>query len=226
MQYKNMLEARFLARPNRFIAHIEVNGQEEVCHVKNTGRCKELLFPGCTIFVQHHDNEKRKTKYSLIAVKKGELLINMDSQAPNKVVQEWLQEKQQFGEMVLLKPEYTYGDSRFDFYLETASKKMFIEVKGVTLEEDGVVKFPDAPTERGVKHVRELAELVQEGYECAIIFVVQMSGMKYFTPNWQTHAEFGEVLCEAKCAGVQIYAYECDVAIDRLKITREIPVKL
>lgn len=226
MQYKNMLEARFLSRPNRFIAHIEVNGQEEVCHVKNTGRCKELLVPGCTIYVQHHDDAKRKTKYSLIAVKKGELLINMDSQAPNKVVQEWLKENHPFGEMTLLKPEYTHGDSRFDFYLETAGKKMFIEVKGVTLEENGVVKFPDAPTERGVKHVRELAELVQEGYECAIIFVVQMSGMKYFTPNWQTHAEFGEALSKAKAAGVQIYAYECAVAVDSLKITREIPVQL
>ena len=226
MQYKNMLEARFLSRPNRFIAHIEVNGQEEVCHVKNSGRCKELLVPGCTIYVQHHDDAKRKTKYSLIAVKKGELLINMDSQAPNKVVQEWLKENHSFGEMTLLKPEYTHGDSRFDFYLETADKKMFIEVKGVTLEENGVVKFPDAPTERGVKHVHELAELVQNGYECAIIFVVQMSGMKYFMPNWLTHAEFGEALSKAKSAGVQIYAYECAVAVDSLKITREIPVQL
>ena len=226
MKYNNMLEARFLARPNRFIAYIEVDGKEEVCHVKNTGRCKELLISGCTIYVQHHDNEKRKTKYSLIAVKKGELLINMDSQAPNKVVQEWLKEKQPFGHMTLLKPEYTHGDSCFDFYLETEAKKMFVEIKGVTLEEDGVVKFPDAPTERGVKHVRELAELAQEGYECAIIFVVQMSGMKYFTPNWQTHAEFGEALGNAKNAGVQIYAYECDVEVDSLNITKEIPVKL
>lgn len=226
MKYANMLEARFVARPNRFIAHIEVNGREEVCHVKNTGRCRELLIPGCTIYVQHHDNEKRKTKYSLIAVKKGELLINMDSQAPNKVVEEWLKENKPFGEMTMLKPEYTYGDSRFDFYLETAGKKMFIEVKGVTLEEDGVVKFPDAPTERGVKHVRELGELIDAGYACAIIFVVQMSGMKYFTPNWQTHAEFGEALQKAQNAGVQIYAYECEVAIDSLKITKEIPVKL
>lgn len=226
MKYANMLEARFVARPNRFIAHIEVNGREEVCHVKNTGRCRELLIPGCTIYVQHHDNEKRKTKYSLLAVKKGELLINMDSQAPNKVVEEWLKENKPFGKMTLLKPEYTYGDSRFDFYLETAGKKMFIEVKGVTLEEDGVVKFPDAPTERGVKHVRELGELIGAGYACAIIFVVQMSGMKYFTPNWQTHAEFGEALQKAQNAGVQIYAYECEVAIDSLKITKEIPVKL
>lgn len=226
MKYTNMLEARFLARPNRFIAHIEVDGKEEVCHVKNTGRCKELLIPGCTIYVQHHDNENRKTKYSLIAVKKGDLLINMDSQAPNKVVQEWLKEKQPFGDMTLLKPEYTHGDSRFDFYLETENKKMFIEVKGVTLEEGGVVKFPDAPTERGVKHVRELAALIEDGYKCAVIFVVQMSGMKYFTPNWQTHAEFGEALSKAKAAGVQIYAYECDVAVDSLSIAREISVKL
>lgn len=226
MKYTNMLEARFLARPNRFIAHIEVDGKEEVCHVKNTGRCKELLIPGCTIYVQHHDNENRKTKYSLIAVKKGDLLINMDSQAPNKVVQEWLKEKQPFGDMTLLKPEYTHGDSRFDFYLETENKKMFIEVKGVTLEEGGVVKFPDAPTERGVKHVRELAALIEDGYKCAVIFVVQMSGKKYFTPNWQTHAEFGEALSKAKAAGVQIYAYECDVAVDSLSIAREISVKL
>lgn len=226
MFYDNMMEARFLSRPNRFIAHIEVNGQEEVCHVKNTGRCKELLLPGCTIFVQHHENEKRKTKYSLIAVQKGDLLINMDSQAPNKVVQEWLQEQLPFGEMKLLKPEYTHGDSRFDFYLETENRKMFIEVKGVTLEENGVVKFPDAPTERGVKHVRELSELVQNGYECAVVFVVQMEGMKYFTPNWKTHAEFGEALQKARKAGVKIYAYECEVTVDSLKIAKAIPVKL
>lgn len=226
MFYKNMQKAVFLARPNRFIARILVDGKEENCHVKNTGRCKELLLPGCTIYVQHHDNPKRKTQYSLIAVEKGALLINMDSQAPNKVVQEWLQEQEPFGKMTLLKPEYTHGDSRFDFYLETSLQKIFIEVKGVTLEENGVVKFPDAPTERGVKHVRELTDLIQDGYTCAIIFVVQMSGMQYFTPNRQTHAAFGEALNKAKNSGVRLLAYECSVTPNSLRLTHPLPIQL
>ena len=226
MQYNNMQKAIFLRRPNRFIAHIEVDGREEVCHVKNTGRCRELLTDRATIYVQHHDDSKRKTKYSLIAVEKGKLLVNMDSQAPNKVVGEWLLHQEPFGKVKLLKPECTYGSSRFDFYLETETEKFFIEVKGVTLEEDGVVRFPDAPTERGVKHLQELCACKEAGYKAAVIFVVQMEGMKHFEPNDKTHPQFGEALRQAQSAGVEVLAYECKVTPDSLVIDKAIPVKL
>ena len=226
MHYSNIKRATFLRRPNRFIAHIEVDGREEVCHVKNTGRCRELLTDRATIYVEHHDNPKRKTKYSLIAVEKGDLLINMDSQAPNKVVGEWLLAKEPFGKVKLLKPECTYGSSRFDFYLETEAEKIFIEVKGVTLEEDGIVRFPDAPTERGIKHLEELRACVEAGYKAAVIFVVQMEGMQYFEPNDKTHPQFGEALRQARKAGVQVLAYECKVTPRSLEITKSIPVVL
>ncbi|WP_405384064.1 DNA/RNA nuclease SfsA [Phascolarctobacterium sp.] len=226
MQYANMQKACFLSRPNRFIAHVEIDGREEIAHVKNTGRCRELLVPGATVYVQHHDDLKRKTKYSLIAVEKGDLLINMDSQAPNKVVQEWLLEQEPFGKIVRLKPECKYGDSRFDFYLETTERKMFIEVKGVTLEEDGVVLFPDAPTERGVKHVEELCHAMGEGYGAAVVFVVQMEGMRYFTPNRRTHAAFADALAKAAAAGVRIMAVTCAVTPETLHINGTLPVKL
>lgn len=226
MHYSNIQRAIFLRRPNRFIAHIEVDGREEVCHVKNTGRCRELLTDRATIYVEHHDNPNRKTKYSLIAVEKGDLLINMDSQAPNKVVGEWLLEKEPFGKVKLLKPECTYGSSRFDFYLETEAEKIFIEVKGVTLEEDGIVRFPDAPTERGVKHLEELCACVEAGYKAAVIFVVQMEGMQHFEPNDKTHPKFGEALRQARKAGVEVLAYECKVTPSSLEITTSIPVVL
>jgi len=226
MHYSNIQRANFLRRPNRFIAYIEVDGREEVCHVKNTGRCRELLTDRATIYVEHHDNPKRKTKYSLIAVEKGDLLINMDSQAPNKVVGEWLLEKEPFGKVKLLKPECTYGSSRFDFYLETEAEKIFIEVKGVTLEEDGIVRFPDAPTERGIKHLEELCACVEAGYKAAVIFVVQMEGMQHFEPNEKTHPQFGEALRQARKAGVQVLAYECKVTPSSLEITKSIPVML
>ena len=226
MHYSNIQRATFLRRPNRFIAHIEVDGREEVCHVKNTGRCRELLTDRATIYVEHHDNPKRKTKYSLIAVEKGNLLINMDSQAPNKVVGEWLLEKEPFGKVKLLKPECTYGSSRFDFYLETEAEKMFIEVKGVTLEEDGIVRFPDAPTERGVKHLEELCACMEAGYKAVVIFVVQMEGMQHFEPNDRTHLQFGEALRQARKAGVEVLAYECKVTPSSLEITKSIPVML
>ena len=226
MQYNNIQQATFLRRPNRFVAHIEVDGKEEICHVKNTGRCRELLADRATIYVQHHDDPKRKTKYSLIAVEKGDLLINMDSQASNKVVGEWLLEKEPFGKVKLLKPECTYGSSRFDFYLETETEKIFIEVKGVTLEEEGVVRFPDAPTERGVKHLQELCACVEAGYKAAVIFVVQMEGIKYFEPNEKTHPQFREALRQAQKAGVQVFAYECKVTPSSLVIDKAIPVKL
>lgn len=226
MHYSNIQRATFLRRPNRFIAHIEVDGREEVCHVKNTGRCRELLTDRATIYVEHHDNPKRKTKYSLIAVEKGDLLINMDSQAPNKVVGEWLLEREPFGKVKLLKPECTFGSSRFDFYLETEAEKIFIEVKGVTLEEDGIVRFPDAPTERGVKHLEELRACVEAGYKAAVIFVVQMEGMQHFEPNDKTHPQFGEALRQARKAGVEVLAYECKVTPSSLEITKSILVVL
>ena len=226
MRYTNIMAGKFLARPNRFIAHVEIAGREEIVHVKNTGRCKELLLPGATVYVQHFPEGKRKTKYDLIAVEKQNLLINMDSQAPNKVVQEWLMEQEPFGKITYLKPECKHGDSRFDFYLETEAKKMFIEVKGVTLEEKGVVMFPDAPTERGVKHVQELCHCLEQGYEAAIVFVVQMSGMRYFTPNRRTHAAFAEALERAEACGVKLLALTCAVTPDSLTINGAIPVQL
>ncbi len=226
MQYTNIMAGKFLTRPNRFIAHVEIAGREEIVHVKNTGRCKELLLPGATVYVQHFPEGKRKTKYDLIAVEKQNLLINMDSQAPNKVVQEWLMEQEPFGKITYLKPECKHGDSRFDFYLETEAKKMFIEVKGVTLEEKGVVMFPDAPTERGVKHVQELCHCLEQGYEAAIVFVVQMSGMRYFTPNRRTHAAFAEALERAEACGVGMLALSCEVTPKSLAINGEIPIHL
>ena len=226
MRYTNIMAGKFLARPNRFIAHVEIAGREEIVHVKNTGRCKELLLPGATVYVQHFPEGKRKTKYDLIAVEKQNLLINMDSQAPNKVVQEWLMEQEPFGKITYLKPECKHGDSRFDFYLETEAKKMFIEVKGVTLEENGVVLFPDAPTERGVKHVQELCHSLEQGYEAAIIFVVQMSGSRYFTPNRRTHAAFATALEQAAASGVQLLALTCAVTPDSLTINGKIPIHL
>ena len=226
MRYTNIMAGKFLARPNRFIAHVEIAGREEIVHVKNTGRCKELLLPGATVYVQHFPEGKRKTKYDLIAVEKQNLLINMDSQAPNKVVQEWLMKQEPFGKITYLKPECKHGDSRFDFYLETEAKKMFIEVKGVTLEEKGVVMFPDAPTERGVKHVQELCHCLEQGYEAAIIFVVQMSGSRYFTPNRRTHAAFAEALERAEACGVRMLALSCEVTPESLAINGEIPIHL
>ena len=226
MQYAQIMQGVFRARPNRFIAHVEIAGREEIVHVKNTGRCKELLLPGATVYVQHFPEGKRKTKYDLIAVEKQNLLINMDSQAPNKVVQEWLMEQEPFGKITYLKTECKHRDSRFDFYLETEAKKMFIEVKGVTLEEKGVVMFPDAPTERGVKHVQELCHCLEQGYEAAIIFVVQMSGMRYFTPNRRTHAAFAEALERAEAFGVRMLALSCEVTPESLAINGEIPIHL
>ena len=226
MQYTNVMVGKFIARPNRFIAHVEIAGREEIVHVKNTGRCKELLLPGVTVYVQHFPEGKRKTKYDLIAVEKQNILINMDSQAPNKVVQEWLVAKEPFGKITYLKPECKHGDSRFDFYLETAERKMFIEVKGVTLEEKGVVMFPDAPTERGVKHVQELRHCLEQGYEAVVIFVVQMEGMRYFTPNRRTHAAFAEALEREEACGVKLLALTCAVTPDSLTINGAIPVQL
>ena len=231
MKYNRVIPGVFLKRPNRFIAHICIHGKEEVCHVKNTGRCKELLVSGCTVYCAVSDNPNRKTKFDLIAVEKkvesSTLLINMDSQAPNAAVKEWLASgASPFGQIDLLKPECRHGNSRFDFYLECNKRKIFIEVKGVTLEDDGVVLFPDAPTERGVKHVHELIQCHGEGYETYILFVVQMERACYFTPNRKTHPQFADALSEAKQAGVELLAYMCTVSPDEMKLDKPLEIKL
>ena len=263
MQYKHIHKAIFLDRPNRFIAHVLLEGKIQTAHVKNTGRCKELLVPNATVYLEESDNPARKTKYDLIAVEKivteesaspaknppalqnaspsqkspsqpqRALLINMDSQAPNKVASEWLREnKTYFPKLTLLKPEYTLGDSRFDFYAEYEDNdgqhhKSLIEVKGCTLEKDGVALFPDAPTLRGLKHVRELTALRKSGdYECMVLIIVQMKGCKFFTPNRETHADFADALKEAKTAGVKIIAVECEVTPATLLAKDEIEVRV
>lgn len=224
MKYNNILQGKFISRPNRFIAHIEINNKVEICHVKNTGRCKELLTPDATVFVEKNDNPKRKTKFSLIGVIKDNRMINMDSQVTNKVVQEWILKGNLFTELKLLKPETKYKNSRFDFYVETPSRKAFIEVKGVTLEENGIVKFPDAPTERGVKHLRELCECIKEGYDAYIIFVIQMKDVSHFEPNVERHKEFAEALKGAKEYGVNVLAVDCEVSEDAIDINDYVKV--
>jgi len=226
MIYPNISPAIFLSRPNRFIAHAFFDGEKIVCHVKNTGRCKELLVPGTTVYVQKSENPLRKTQYDLIAVRRGQRLINMDSQAPNQVFYELLQSGRYIEGITLIKPEARFGSSRFDFYVEADGRKFFIEVKGVTLEEDGVALFPDAPTERGVRHLRELVQCVAAGYEAHVVFVVQMSDVRCFTPNGKTHAAFGKTLREAAAAGVKVVALDCTVRPDGLEVKDKIPIKL
>lgn len=226
MRYTNIHKGTFISRPNRFIANVMIDGREEVCHVKNTGRCRELLVEGCTVWLEHSDSESRKTAFDLVAVEKGHRLINMDSQAPNKAVVEWLREKKPFGEGFCVYPERKYGNSRFDFYMESQNRKIFMEVKGCTLEKDGVVLFPDAPTLRGVKHIRELSRCLDEGYEAYIMILVQMSDVKYFTPNYDTHLEFGEALEKAAQKGVKILCYDCDVTPDSMTVGKPVEVKL
>ena len=219
MIYKNTVKAKFLSRPNRFIANVELDGKTETVHVKNTGRCKELLIPGRSVILAASDNTARKTKYDLIAVEKGSLgWINIDSMAPNKVVYEWLSGQ----DYDLIKPEYTYGKSRFDFYMEKGSKRYLTEVKGCTLEIDGIGYFPDAPTERGVKHINELSEAAKMGFICSVAFVIQMNGIREVRPNIITHKEFGEALENAAKNGVEIVFYLCEVTENSLKITEEI----
>ena len=226
MRYERIYEGIFLERPNRFIAYIEIDGQVETVHVKNTGRCKELLQPGAKVFVQKAANPERKTQWDLIGVKKGDRMINMDSQIPNKVVEEWIRAGNLFENVTLVKPETTYGKSRFDLYIEADGRKIFMEIKGVTLEEDGVVRFPDAPTERGVKHLQELIQAKQDGYEAYVFFVIQMKDVKYFTPNMATHAAFGEALKEASEAGVKVLAYDCEVTKESIEIGKQVDVYL
>ena len=225
MNYQNMVTGRFLRRPNRFIAHIEIDGQEEICHVKNTGRCRELLPEGARVWCQKFDDPKRKTKYDLITVQKGSRLINMDSQAPNKAAMEWLQQGG-LGQLEQLKAESKWGDSRFDFSFIKDGIPCFLEVKGVTLENDGVCAFPDAPTERGAKHLRELTALKQQGYGAYVLFVIQMSDVKYLHPNDATDPAFGKALREAAAAGVQVMAVSCRITEDSMDITEAVPIKL
>ena len=228
MEYGNMVEARFLRRVNRFTAFVELNGQEEMVHVKNTGRCKELLLEGARVFLEEADKEGRKTKYSLIAVYKGDMLVNMDSQAPNQMAAEALAEGkiEEIGEVDFLKREVNYENSRFDLFYQKGEKKGFIEVKGVTLEENGIAKFPDAPTDRGAKHLRELIKAKEEGYEAAALFVIQMKGVQEFRPNEERDKNFTAALKEAAKAGVKILAYDCRVQVGKVYIDQKVPVNL
>lgn len=226
MRYREPIAAgRFVCRPNRFIAHVEIDGKEEVCHVKNTGRCRELLPPGAKVFCADCLSPARKTRYDLIAVQKGVRLINMDSQAPNAAAKEWL-EQGGLGELRYLKPETAFGDSRFDFSFIKDGRLCFLEVKGVTLETEGVCAFPDAPTERGVKHLKELSRLRAEGYGAYVLFVIQMSDVNFLHPNDSTDPAFGKALREAAAAGVEILAYDCAVTPDSMVINQPVKVRL
>lgn len=226
MKYGKITEGKFLRRLNRFTAEVEMNGAVWLCHVKNTGRCRELLVPGACVYLDESTNPARKTKYDLVSVRKGELLINMDSQAPNRAVGEWLAAGGLYEDITFLKAEQKYGNSRFDFYIEAGERKIFLEVKGVTLEENGFALFPDAPTQRGVKHIRELCECMKQGYEAVILFVIQMSPVKGFVPNDRTHPMFGEVLRGAAQKGVSVLAYDCRITEDSMEIAHSVPVML
>ena len=219
MTYGNITRGKFLSRPNRFIAQAEINGRVETVHVKNTGRCRELLIPGCDIWLTAPDTPGRKTKYDLVAVRKSNgLIINIDSQAPNKVMLEWL--KRQGYDRII--PEYTYGDSRIDFCLEKNGKRILMEVKGCTLERDGTGYFPDAPTERGIKHIHELIKAKRDGYGAVLAFVIQMNGINEVRPNTETHPEFGQAWNEAAAAGVEILFFTCDVRENGFEITGQV----
>ena len=225
MKYNNMVPGIFLARPNRFIAHVEIDGQTEVVHVKNTGRCRELLPVGAEVWCEKSNNPNRKTQYDLITVRKGKRLINMDSQAPNKAAGEWLMAGG-LGEIRNLKAETFHEDSRFDFSFEKDGRKCFLEVKGVTLENDGVCAFPDAPTERGAKHLKGLCKLAQQDYGAYVLFVIQMADVQYLHPNDVTDPNFGSALREAAASGVHVLAMDCHVTEDTMEIRNPVPVKL
>lgn len=226
MHYPNITPAVFQARPNRFVAQVLLDGQPVTVHVKNTGRCRELLVPGARVWLARSGNPKRKTAYDLVAVEKGTRLINMDAQAPNQVFGEWAAAGHFVSGLTLLKPECRHGDSRFDFYWEAGARRGFVEVKGVTLERDGAVYFPDAPTQRGIKHLHGLAACLAEGYEGAVCFVIQMAEADFFSPNDLTHPAFGQALREAARAGVQVLARCCTVTPDSLTLAQEVPVRL
>ena len=230
MRYSHIVTGTFLSRPNRFIAKVLVEGKEETVHVKNTGRCKELLVPGATVYLEQSDNPARKTGYDLVTVEKavpsGVKVINMDSQAPNKLFEEWAKAGHFVPGLTLLRPETTWGTSRFDFYWEAQDRRGFVEVKGCTLEKDGWTYFPDAPTLRGVKHLEELIRARAEGYQAAVCFVIQMAGVEGFSPNDATHPEFGAALRKAQAAGVEVMAYQCSVIPGEVYITSPVPIKL
>ena len=226
MKYTNITPAKFIKRLNRFVAEVEIDGKAVLCHVKNTGRCRELLTEGVTVYLEKAENTARKYQYSLITVEKGERLVNMDSSAPNKAVYEWLKEGEYFKGITLIKPESTYGKSRFDFYFEYEDKKAYMEVKGVTLENDGVVSFPDAPTERGVKHLNELCKCMDEGYEAYAMFVVQMKDVLYFTANAEHDPDFEKALKKAQKRGVRILCFDCEVTKDEMLIKNPVKVSL
>ncbi len=232
MEYRDITRGRFLERPNRFIARVEIqDGQDgepqvETVHVKNTGRCRELLQKGACVYLEKSGNPARSTAYDLVAVEKGERLVNMDSQAPNRAVEEWLRSGGFREDVTLVKPEEVYGSSRFDFYIEAGGERIFMEVKGVTLEDRGIVRFPDAPSERAVKHVEELVAAKRQGYRAFVLFVVQMEDVRYFTPNRATHPEFADALCKAARAGVEILAFDCLVRPDSMTLNRPVPIAL
>ena len=225
MHYTDMVPGRFLSRPNRFIAHVEIDGKEEICHVKNTGRCRELLPAGAEVWCHQDNNPNRKTHFDLIAVQKGSRLINMDSQAPNAAVKEWLQSGG-LGPISDLKPETVRGDSRFDFAFTLDGKPCFLEVKGVTLEHDGVCAFPDAPTERGAKHLHGLIRVAREGCGAYVLFVIQMADVLYLHPNDATDPAFGAALREAAASGVQVLAMDCTVTPDTMTLRAPVEVRL
>lgn len=225
LKYERMIPGIFLARPNRFIAHVQIGGETQVVHVKNTGRCRELLQPGAAVWCQESSNPNRKTKYDLITVRKGTRLINMDSQAPNIAAGEWLRSGG-LGELENIKAEAFHGDSRFDFSFTKDGRPCFLEVKGVTLESDGVCAFPDAPTERGAKHLRGLTRLAQAGYGAYVLFVIQMADVKYLHPNDATDPNFGTALREAAENGVQVLAMDCAVTEDSMTLRLPVLVKL
>lgn len=224
MTYQKIVPGIFRQRPNRFIAHVETTDGLQICHVKNTGRCRELLVDGARVYLEESDNPARKTKFDLIAVEKGSLLINMDSQAPNRVAEEYIPSL--LPGLTLLRPETRFGSSRFDFYAEASEKKWFIEVKGVTLERDGLALFPDAPTVRGTKHLRELCTCVKEGYQACVLFIVQMAGPQCLIPNIETDPDFTMALLEAQKSGVHLEAVDCLVTPETMTIRRKIPIRL
>lgn len=231
MNYQQVVEGIFLARPNRFIAQVKIGGIIETVHVKNTGRCRELLIPGCRVWLERAAKPARKTKYDLIAVEKQRpglppLLINMDAQAPNAAAEEWLRCSGLFSPQAVIRREVTHQSSRFDFYIEDDGMRTFLEVKGVTLEQDGVVMFPDAPTQRGVRHVEELIQCRAQGIRACILFVVQMEEARCFRPNDAAHPAFGDALRRASQAGVEIFAVKCRVTPDEMVMTEQIPVIL
>ena len=226
MRYDGVISGRFLERPNRFISYVETAVGTQTVHVKNTGRCRELLVPGAEVYLAKGNNPNRKTAYDLIAVKKNGLLVNMDAQAPNQVFAEWVLQGGFLSDVKAVRREYTYGESRLDFCLETERGLHLVEVKGVTLEDQGKARFPDAPTERGVKHIRELQRAVESGLDATLFFVVQMENMHSVSPNDVTHPAFGTALREAAAAGVHVCAWDCAVTPDSLSIRQQVPVLL